>query len=93
MTGMTDDDLLYRDLEEKQTAVGQALSDVEGIEQDALTGDWDEDGAVANATNATLTELNALHDALTERMRAVPPADSTKPAEPAEEPGSFETRS
>lgn len=83
MTGMTDDDLLYRDLEEKQTAVGQALSDVEGIEQDALTGDWDADGAVANAANTALTELNTLHDALTERMRAVPPAHSSQPAGPA----------
>lgn len=73
---MTADDELYRDLTERERAVIDALSDVEGIETDAATGDWD-DGTVENAATSAARELGDLLKAVQARMAQIPPAEAS----------------
>ncbi len=70
---MADEDQLYRDLAERETAVVNALSDVEGMEIDAANNDWD-GGEIQKAANAAASELNTLLAAIHERMSRIPPA-------------------
>jgi hypothetical protein len=69
-----EDDALYRDMADRERAVLDAISDVEGIETDAAAGSWD-DGTVENAANSAASELGDLLKAIQARMAAIPPAD------------------